>query len=58
MHFITGFFMGIVAICVLLVFLNVAPFYYIKGTAHKFHACESSLPRTQHCVLTAVPRNR
>jgi hypothetical protein len=51
---IPAFFFGIICGLVLIVFLLNTPSSLLKQAKEQIEQCEKDLPRSQHCVLTAV----
>jgi len=54
----TDFFGGFVIGCIFCVLLNLIPWSYTQQAKVAMRECERNLPRTEHCVITAVAASR
>ena len=53
-----GFCLGVIVGVIVVVLLNVLPWSYVAKAKAAVRECESTLPRNEECVITAVPAGK
>jgi hypothetical protein len=53
-----GFCIGVIVGVMIVVLLNVLPWSYLAKAKVAVQECESTLPRNEECVITAVPAGK